>query len=148
MADTPLQVAGGTERPEARVTVGNVLADAIKNTVLNVQRSIRAASFGTPAGINEILNPRVFCLGLRFGFQFPRTGRGGTPMTETTLDEVRLKQLLKTAILEVLEERKDFLREVIEETLEDIALARAIEVGQGTREVSRNEVFSGLEGGR
>jgi phospholipid/cholesterol/gamma-HCH transport system permease protein len=37
VADTPLQVAGGGERPEAQVTVGSVLADAVKNIVLNVQ---------------------------------------------------------------------------------------------------------------
>ena len=68
-------------------------------------------------------------------------------MTQVPLDDERLKDLLKTAILEVLEERKDILRDLIEETLEDIALARAIEQGQGTQEVGRSEVFSILEGG-
>jgi hypothetical protein len=62
-------------------------------------------------------------------------------MTEISLD-ARLKQLFKTALLEVLEERKDLLREAIEEALEDIALARAIEVGQRTSEAGRSEVFS------
>lgn len=50
-------------------------------------------------------------------------------MTEISLENAKLKQLFKTALLEVLEERKDLLREAIEEALEDIALARAIEVG-------------------
>lgn len=68
-------------------------------------------------------------------------------MTQVPLDDERLKKVLKTAIVEVLEERKDILRDLIEETLEDIALARAIEQGQRTDEVSRNEVFSLLEGG-
>lgn len=68
-------------------------------------------------------------------------------MAEISLDDAKLKQLFKTALLEVLEERKDLLREAIEEALEDIALARAIEVGQQTREASRGEVFSALEGG-
>jgi hypothetical protein len=49
--------------------------------------------------------------------------------------------------VEVLEERKDLLRDAIEETLEDIALARAIEEGRRTEEVSRGEVLSLLEGG-
>ena len=69
-------------------------------------------------------------------------------MTQVPMDDARLKALFKTALLEVLEERKDLLRDVIEETLEDIAVARAIEAGQGTEEASRSEVFSLLEGGR
>ena len=69
-------------------------------------------------------------------------------MSEAPADAERLKELFKTAILEVLEERKDVLRELIEETWEDIALARAIEQGQGTEDISRSEVLSILEGGR
>ena len=68
-------------------------------------------------------------------------------MAQVTLDEARLKALFKTALVEVLEERKDLLRDAIEETLEDIALARAIEEGRRTEEVSRGEVLSLLEGG-
>ncbi len=68
-------------------------------------------------------------------------------MTQMPSDDERLKDLFKTALLEVLEERKDILRDLIEETLEDIALARAIEQGQRTQEASRTEVFSILEGG-
>jgi hypothetical protein len=68
-------------------------------------------------------------------------------MTQVPLDDERLKALFKTALLEVLEERKDILRDLIEEALQDIALARAIEQGQRTEEVSRSEVFSILEGG-
>jgi hypothetical protein len=67
-------------------------------------------------------------------------------MAEVPLEDARLKALFKTALTEVLEERKDLLRDVIEETLEDIALARAIEAGQHTEEVGRSEVFSVLEG--
>jgi hypothetical protein len=69
-------------------------------------------------------------------------------MPEVPLDDARLKALFKTALTEVLEERKDLLRDVIEETLEDIALARAIEAGQHTEEVGRSGVFSVLEGDR
>jgi hypothetical protein len=68
-------------------------------------------------------------------------------MAEVTSEDERLKAIFKTALLEVLEERKDLLRDVIEETLDDIALARAIEAGQRTEEVSRREVLSLLEGG-
>jgi len=69
-------------------------------------------------------------------------------MSQMALDEEKLKELLKTALVEVLEERKEVLRDLIEEALEDIALARAIEQGQRTQDASRSEVFSVLEGGR
>ena len=68
-------------------------------------------------------------------------------MTQVLMDDARLKALFKTALVEVLEERKDLLRDVIEETLEDIALARAIEEGRRTQDASRGEVLSLLEGG-
>ena len=62
-------------------------------------------------------------------------------MATSTLDDDRLKDLFKAAILEVFEERRDLVRELIEEALEDIALARAIEEGQESPLVSRDEVF-------
>jgi hypothetical protein len=69
-------------------------------------------------------------------------------MAEVPWEDERLKALFKAALVEVLEERKELLREVIEETLEDIAFARAIEAGQRTEEASRSEALSLLEGGR
>ena len=72
-------------------------------------------------------------------------GKKEESVPESQLEDERLKALFKTALLEVLEERKDLLRDVIEETLEDIALARAIESGQRSQEASRSEVFPMLE---
>ena len=69
-------------------------------------------------------------------------------MAQVLMDDAKLKALFKTALMEVLEERKDLLRDVIEETLEDIAMARAIEEGRRTEDVSRGEVLSILKGGR
>jgi hypothetical protein len=68
-------------------------------------------------------------------------------MSQVPLDDQKLKELFKAALVEVLEERKEILRDLIEETLEDIGLARAIEQGQRTEDVSRSEVLSILEGG-
>jgi hypothetical protein len=62
-----------------------------------------------------------------------------------SIDEAKLKQALKSAIVEILEERKDLVREVLEEALEDIALARAIEEGDQSELVTRDEVFDALE---
>lgn len=54
-------------------------------------------------------------------------------MATQSTDEERLKEVVKSALVEVLEERKDLVREVIEEALEDAALARAIEEGGSYR---------------
>jgi hypothetical protein len=69
-------------------------------------------------------------------------------MSSISIDEGKLKDLLKTAIMEVLEERKDLVRDLLEEALEDIVLVRAIEAGEQTGTVSRDEVFKVLEGGQ
>src|SRR6266480_5492183 len=65
---------------------------------------------------------------------------GGVEMATQLTNEKRLKGGVKSAIVEVLEERKDLVREVIEEDLEDAALARAIEDGDRTGIVNREEI--------
>jgi hypothetical protein len=65
---------------------------------------------------------------------------------DATIDDKRLKDLFKAAIVEVLEERPDLFRQVIEEALEDVGLARAIEEGESTELIGRDEVFHLLDG--
>lgn len=67
-------------------------------------------------------------------------------MAAQLTDEERLKQVVKSALVEVLEERKDLVREVIEEALEDAALARAIDEGDRTGIVNREEILRTLDG--
>jgi TRAP-type C4-dicarboxylate transport system substrate-binding protein len=62
----------------------------------------------------------------------------------TTADSAALKQLVKTAILEVFDEHRELLCDVVAEALEDVALARAIEQGMETPEATREEVFDAL----
>ncbi len=69
-------------------------------------------------------------------------------MSTVSVDEAKLKDLLKSAIVEILEERGDLIRELLEEAIEDIALARAIEEGASSAPVSRDEVFAVLEDGQ
>lgn len=64
---------------------------------------------------------------------------------EASMSDERIKELFKSAILEVLEERGDLLREALAEAIEDIALVRAIEDGESTDAITRDEVFTLLE---
>ncbi len=66
-------------------------------------------------------------------------------MATATFDEQRLKDLLKSAVAEALEEHREFVRDIVEEALEDVALAHAIEEGLKSETVSRNTVFGILE---
>jgi hypothetical protein len=67
-------------------------------------------------------------------------------MEQTVIEESRLKEILKMALIEVFEERKNLFYELIAEALEDIALINAIKEGEATESVSRNEVFTILKG--
>jgi hypothetical protein len=67
-------------------------------------------------------------------------------MVAPSLSETQLKDMLKAALVEVLEERSDLLRDVLAEVMEDVALVRAIQDGEASEPVSRDEVFRALEG--
>jgi hypothetical protein len=62
----------------------------------------------------------------------------------TVVEERRFKVLLKDAVTEVLEERRDILRAAVQESLEDTAMLRAIQAGEKSRPVSRNKIFQRL----
>jgi hypothetical protein len=68
-------------------------------------------------------------------------------MVAPSVSETQLKDALKLALIEVLEERSDLLRDVLAEVMEDVALVRAIQEGEGSEPVSRDEVFRALETG-
>jgi hypothetical protein len=65
-------------------------------------------------------------------------------MSEMSLDEGRIKELLKEAVLEVLEERRDLIYDVLAEAMEDFALAKAIQEGESSESVTREQVFQTL----
>lgn len=66
-------------------------------------------------------------------------------MEQAIIDESHLKEILKEALIEVIEERRNLFYELIAEALEDIALVHAIKEGEATETVSRDEIFSILE---
>ncbi len=62
----------------------------------------------------------------------------------TAVQERRLKTLLKDAVAEVLDERKDLLRDAVQEGFEDVALIRAIREGEDSKLVSRASILRKL----
>jgi len=65
-------------------------------------------------------------------------------MAGTLSDETRLKALLKEALVEVLEQRREWFSALVAEALEDIALIQAIKEGETSDLVSRDEIFDQL----
>ena len=65
---------------------------------------------------------------------------------EPSINQAQLKNIIKTALVEVLEERQDLLYGAIEDAIEDVAFARAIEEGESTKLVAREEIFKLFEG--
>jgi hypothetical protein len=65
---------------------------------------------------------------------------------QTIIDDNKLKRLLKEALIETLEEKRNVFHDLITEALEDIALVRAIQEGEDTETVDKQEIFNILEG--
>ena len=65
---------------------------------------------------------------------------------EAAMDEAKLKQLVKEALTEILDERREILSEVIVEALEDVAMIRAIQEGENTPLAPREDVLRLLKG--
>ncbi len=56
-------------------------------------------------------------------------------------DEAKLKKLVKAAVVEVLEERHDLVRDALAEAVEDLGMIQAIKEGSRSEPISRDEVF-------
>jgi len=65
---------------------------------------------------------------------------------ETSLDEARLKALLKETLLELLEERREEFSQLLLEIFEDLALSRAMREGEATTNVDRQEILDIIAG--
>lgn len=62
------------------------------------------------------------------------------------IDEIRIKTLFKEAFVEVIEENQELVSSILIEALEDIGLYRAIQEGEQSKTVSRDEIFKVLTG--
>ena len=64
---------------------------------------------------------------------------------KTLIDEDKIKGMLKEAIVEVVEEKKDIFHDLLVEAIEDIALVNEIKEGEKTNLLSRADIFKVLE---
>ncbi|MFQ5717197.1 MAG: hypothetical protein ACE5GQ_08865 [Nitrospinales bacterium] len=67
-------------------------------------------------------------------------------MTKISMEEGKVKEIFKQALLEVLQERKDIFYDIFSEIMEDLALAKAIKEDETAESVSKEEIFQTLEG--
>lgn len=63
-------------------------------------------------------------------------------------DDIKPKELLKAAVVEVLEERRNLVSEAVAEAVEELALVGAIREGSPSGNVSRAEVLNALRAPR
>jgi len=62
------------------------------------------------------------------------------------MDDQKTKELFKEAMIELLEERRDLFYDLFAEIIEDTILVNAIKEGSSSNTVSREEIFTILEG--
>ncbi len=65
-------------------------------------------------------------------------------MSEITLNPEQLKEILKSALVELLRDNRQEFSELLAEVIEDIAMERAIAEGTTTEMVSRDIILSSL----
>ncbi len=66
-------------------------------------------------------------------------------MSEITLNQDQLKEILKSAIAELLRENREEVSNFLAEIIEDVAMERAIAEGETTELVSREAIFQLLK---
>ncbi|MBE9050527.1 hypothetical protein IQ243_08905 [Nostocales cyanobacterium LEGE 11386] len=66
-------------------------------------------------------------------------------MSEIILNPEQLKEILKSAIVELIRDNREEVSEFLTEIIEDIAMERAIAEGETTDLVSRDSIFQLLE---
>lgn len=65
-------------------------------------------------------------------------------MSTISIDDGKLRSLLKEALIEVLEEKPELLRDMLAEAIEEIGLTQAIREGEDTAVVGRDAVLKAL----
>jgi hypothetical protein len=67
-------------------------------------------------------------------------------MSTLSLEDKHTKDLIKQALLELFQERRDLFADLFNELIEDVGLANAIHEGENSGIVSEREVMKALKG--
>ena len=62
-----------------------------------------------------------------------------------TMEDQQLKDMLKQAMLELMEERQELFQQILTEILEETNMVSAIQEGLKSEDISRDEIFQILE---
>lgn len=65
-------------------------------------------------------------------------------MTTLSLEDRHTKDLIKQALLELFQERRELFHDLFEELLEDVGLANAMREGESSKIVDEKEVMKAL----
>jgi hypothetical protein len=57
-------------------------------------------------------------------------------------EDEKFKELVKAALIDVLEERRDLVKDILVEAIEDMALGKAINQGLSSDPISRDQISS------
>ncbi len=67
-------------------------------------------------------------------------------MTTFSLEDNHTKDIIKQALLELFQERRDLFADLFEDVIEDIGLANAMRVAENSGNVTEQEVLAVLRG--
>ncbi len=65
---------------------------------------------------------------------------------ETLIDDIKLKNLMKQAIMEAIEEKKEVVHDILVEAIEDVSMIRAIQNGEDSGLADKSEILGILTG--
>lgn len=65
---------------------------------------------------------------------------------ELTINENKMKELLKDALIEMMKDKREFFYEIVKEAIEDVGLANAIKEGRKNIFVDKQRIMDILEG--
>jgi hypothetical protein len=65
---------------------------------------------------------------------------------EASIEDAKIKALLKETLVELLEERREEFSDLLLEALEDLALSRAIREGEDTGLIDKKEILEIMAG--
>jgi len=65
---------------------------------------------------------------------------------QVPIEDAKLKELFKQALIEALDQKRDLVHDLLVEAMEDLATIRAIQEGEGSGHATRQGVFDILQG--